>query len=392
MASRSRSRYQNPLVRGNRTSRHKTLGVELNHDDFGTLGNHYVYEVCSDTTMPRPYTVDHGLSIEKTVVRPTVISGVYDHGPTSAWEPEHYNTYRFHPFSANVNLWAFQPFNADRYKTLALANASPYRAQVNVPLFLFELRELPDMIRQLGRVLLSRQSASDVAGGYLAYSFGWAPLVNDILKFFDLTKALEDRKAYFRRLESGTHVRRSLGETQVRAERIVDTTLGTAVNSKTVMRLTGQLTETQKVWYTLNAKLRQPGRMSPKDVHNLSARVLHGWTLNPANLWDAIPWSWLIDYFLNIGDWLEAVNGLAAMDVTRINIMCTSKQVVQYTPHSVLPGLTVQPGFVYRTRKLRVPYSNAIPLLAAQPVLTDHMHAILGSLSTVKLLKAYGVK
>lgn len=381
-----------PLVQGSRKSRIDFLNLEIEHQDFGTLGNHYVYETSADTTMPKPYNVDHSLEIEKTVVRPTLINGTYDHGPGSLYGPERYTGYRFHPFSANVSLYAFQPFNSDRYKTLALAHASPYRAHVNVPLFLFELRELPSMLRQLGRVLLQRQTAQDVAGGYLAYSFGWAPLVSDILKFFDFSKKLEDRKAYFRRLEGGTHVSRSLGTTRVRDEQVMDTTLGTMVNSKTVMQLVGTLSETQKVWFTLNAKLKEPGRMSPSELHNLSARVLHGWSINPANLWDAIPWSWLIDYFVNVGDWLEAVNGVAAMDITRINIMCESKQIVKFSPLNVLPGLEVQPGFVYRTRKARYPYSNAIPLLTTQPVLTNHMQGILGSLSTVKLLKAYGVK
>jgi hypothetical protein len=248
------------------------------------------------------------------------------------------------------------------------------------------------MLRQLGRILAKRIRATDVAGGYLAYSFGWAPLVSDLMKLFDLTKAIEDRKAYFRRLERGTRVRRSLGTREVRVAQDLNTSITTMVNNKTALQLVGTLTESQKIWYTLNAKLRSPLRMSPSDLHSLSRNQVLGLRVNPADIWDAIPWSWLIDYFINIGDVLEATRAIVGLDVTRINIMCQSKIVIQYEAKNVLPGLIVQPGFVYRTKKARYPYSNAVPALTSTPFFTDHMAGILGSLVTVRALKARGVK
>lgn len=296
MAFRSRQRSSDPVIRGLRYTVHKTLGTRFEERDGGTAGAFYVYETCTDTTMPRPYTVDHSLAIEKTVARPTTINGRYDH-TSGAWGPEYYQNFRFHPLSANVSLHAFTAFSPDYYKTLALANASPYKSEVNLPLFLFELRELPSMLQQLGRVLKRQVRPTDVAGGYLAYSFGWAPLVNDLLSLFDLTKKIEERKAYFRRLERGTRLRRSLGTKQVRVTNVNSATLLTAVNSKTALKIVGELTETQKIWFTLNAKLRQPLLMSPSDLHSLSRRQVLGLRINPSDIWDAIPWSWLIDYF-----------------------------------------------------------------------------------------------
>ena len=389
---RTRSRYQDPLVRGTRSTRVEAFNLDIVHDDFGSVGNSYVYEVCTDATMPRPYTTDHPLSLEKTVVRPTILNGQIEADAGSFYGPERYQNYRFHPFSANVSLYEFAPFNPDYYKTMALANASPYRSYVNLPLFLFELRELPGMLQQLGRILQRKIRATDVAGGYLAYSFGWAPLVSDLKKLFDFTKKIEDRKAYFRRLESGTHVRRSLGTQTVQVSTPMKATLTRMVGSDPAIEVEAQLEETQKVWYTLNAKLRTPLSMSQSDLHSLSRNQVLGLRINPADIWDAIPWSWLIDYFVNIGDVLEASRAVIGMDITRINVMCLSKQVVVFQPKYVHTGLTCQPGFVYRTKKARYPFSNATPAVTTTPFFTDHMAAILGSLVTVRALKARGFK
>jgi hypothetical protein len=338
--------------------------------------------------MPRPYNVDHPLGIEKTIVRPAVVSGSYDHGP-AVYGIEAYNGYNFHPLSANVSLFAFTAFNPLAYKVKAMAAASPYRSKVSLPLFLFELRELPSMLQQLGRVLSRRYRASDVAGGYLAYSFGWAPLVKDLMSLFDLTKAIEDRKAYFRRLERGTRVRRNFGTQQVRTTSLYNTSLPAAVTLKSAIgKHVGRLEETHKVWATLNAKLKEPLNMSAADLHSLSRNQVLGLRFNPADFWEAIPWSWLIDYFLNIGDMLESSRAQVGLKISRINVMCTQKIVIRTESTGVYSGLTVEPGFVYRTRKSRYPYANSTNEFAFQPFFTGHMDAILSSLVTAKALKA----
>jgi hypothetical protein len=385
MGDRIRTRTSQPVTRGNRT----VQKIGLTNYDAGEVSNHYVFETISDTTMPRPYNVDHPLRIEKTVVRPTIITGAHDHGP-AVYGLETYNGFRFHPLSANVSLFAFSAFDPAKYKVKAMAAASPYRSKVSLPLFLFELRELPSMLQHLGRILSRRYRASDVAGGYLAYSFGWAPLVKDLMSLFDLTKAIEDRKAYFRRLESGTRVRRNFGTQQVRTTSLYNTSLPAAVTLKSAIgKHVGRLEETHKVWATLNAKLKEPLAMSAEDLHSLSRNQVLGLRFNPADFWEAIPWSWLIDYFMNIGDMLESSRAQVGLRITRINVMCTQKIVVRTESTSVLAGLQVQPGFVYRTSKLRFPYSNSSNEFAFHPFFTGHMDAILSSLVTVKALKAF---
>jgi hypothetical protein len=209
------------------------------------------------------------------------------------------------------------------------------------------------------------------------------------MSLFDLTKAIEDRKAYFRRLERGTKVRRNFGEQQLRTTTLYNTSMPALVTSKVaIAKHVGRLEETQKVWATLNAVLKNPLPMSAADLHSLSRNQVLGLRFNPADFWEAIPWSWLIDYFLNIGDMLEASRAQVGLKISRINVMCTQKIVIRTESTGVYSGLTVEPGFVYRTRKSRYPYANSTNEFAFQPFFTGHMDAILSSLVTARALKA----
>jgi hypothetical protein len=343
--------------------------------------------------MPRPYNVDHGLSITKVVHRPSLLNGRKFINPLYGyWELKNYRTF---PAGSGWPNIPWTAVNTSYYRTLALANVSPYRSQVNLPLFLLELRELPGMLQQLGRVLKKQVKATDVAGGYLAYSFGWAPLVSDLLSLFDMTKKIEDRKAYFRRLESGTRIRRQLGTVQVRnTPGFIKSTVGHigSTESSVVYRGSLNLVESQKLWFTANAKLRQPLAMSNADLHSLSRNQVLGLRVNPADLWDAVPWSWLIDYFTNIGDVLEAANGMISVSTTRMCLMCTSKIVVSVETVKLQEGYEISPGFVYATNKQRFPFSNPTPAVSSMPFFTNHMLGIVGSLAVVKALKASGVR
>lgn len=390
MAARTRSRVGGVSTPG--TYRYTALAPGgVYSDAFSSESISLWSEVCNDTTMPRPYNVDHGLSITKVVVKPTLING--KKYINALYGNFVCNNVRRYPAGYSWPTIPFTAPNTSYYRTLALANLSPYRSAVNLPLFLFELRELPSMIRQLGRVLKKQVRATDVAGGYLAYSFGWAPLVSDLLSLFDLSKKIEDRKAYFRKLESGTRVKRQLGTITVRnTPNFITDSAAHAGSSEAAVYYRGllKLEETQKWWFTANAKLRVPLNMSNADLHSLSRRQILGLRINPADLWDAIPWSWLIDYFTNIGDILEATRGMVSVSTTRMNLMCLSKVVVTQETVKIQDGLSVTPGFVYATKKQRFPYVNPTPSLASVPFFTAHMAGITGSLAVVKALKAAG--
>lgn len=382
MGDRSRSRY---TLTGAQGTYSYWIGPNGPYKRYGGAGYHSK-EVTTDVTEPYPYTTPHPFVSTKRMCSPLRINGTY----TSGTYKITYSSYN----PTNVSEWAYCPDldseNWGYWMTKALANLNPYRAVVNVPLFLFELREFPDMLRQLGRVLSRKTRASDVAGGYLSYSFGWAPLVSDLMKLLDLQKSIADRVRYFERLERGSMLRRDLFNGQLSSVDIGEYYLWPGGAEKHLTARKRQ-TESLHVWYTARAKLHKPmpGK-GARDYRSLSKETALGLTMNPANFWDAIPWTWLIDYFLNIGDYLEAQDAKAHVGVQNMSIMATRKKLISLTGLKTAPGLSATGGELTTLRKSRYVSANPSPRFSTVPFLSDHSMRIMASLSCSKALKRYG--
>jgi hypothetical protein len=82
--------------------------------------------------------------------------------------------------------------------------------EVSIPNFLYELREIGDLIPKLDDSL-----SKTVSGGYLTYSFGWKPLVGDLQKLGRLMTTVSNRLDYLKK----TYGR----ETRISFSRKIDT-------------------------------------------------------------------------------------------------------------------------------------------------------------------------
>jgi hypothetical protein len=146
-----------------------------------------------------------------------------------------------------------------------------------------------------------------------------------------------------------------------------------------------------RVWYSCTIKRRSPIPASklPPEL-DLLGNVL-GFHSTPKLLWDAIPWTWLIDYFANVGDFLEASNGLLRYDVRDMNVMVFQKLVDRVTSsHSSGGTLFFDGGDLVTISKQRSATPLPLPGLALRPLLTNKQKSILGALGTAKALRAFG--
>ena len=340
-------------------------------------------EICDDYTDPPPYP-DHPLDLTRYTVVPIRLSGqtpydwpwlyVYEN-----WNPLNRSSYVYCPSTTATPTTYLV--------TKGLANLNPNRPAVDIPLFLFELREFPRMLRDLGEVLSRRVHPSDVPNGYLAYSFGWAPMLSDLASLVDLTKKLNQRLAYLKKARNGgISVSRSLGRNESRASGGEYNLLPNGYGQYG-LRSTEVTTTTDKFWMTARMHITED-LPPPEEIPEFLLKNYLGLRLSPATLWNAIPWSWLIDYLLNIGDLMESTGGKLAWTTPKMCIMHRSEAVSRLENKRSELGLTWNGGDHMTTvTKRRSVHVNPTPNFAFRPFLTSGMVANVGALILARALK-----
>lgn len=196
-----------------------------------------------------------------------------------------------------------------------------------------------------------RSTAKKTGDEYLNLQFGWNPLMRDLQK---LAKAVMNSDDYLKQLHknSGKSVRRhyqfpqtSSVDTQSYANSVPDppqlanptfftTYSGTRVETTTT---------TVDSWFdgdfTYYFDLKGSSSWDAVSYAAKQARLLYGLKLTPDVVWNLMPWSWLIDWGVNMGDVLTNV-GLFSND-----------------------GLVMRYGYVMQHRKV----SNNIQLFGIRP-------------------------
>lgn len=342
-------------------------------------------EVTDDVTMAKPYVVDHPLTITRTRVDAMLrINGVVPYNPSTGsgscvftdFNPQNRALYQYAP--------ALPSFDATYWRTKALANINPYRPTWNVPLFLWELKDMPRMLKQAGDWLKLAGKKKPIHLGpdaILAWELGWSPLISDLLSLFDLAKDIDDRVAYLKALDKGTRIRRRLLPRTKTDTSWVPNGYQVTIPYRVCYQADVWNETFEEVWFTVNAVLQDtPLPNDDASLRTLSQDIVLGLKFEPYHVWDYIPWTWLIDYFSNVGDFMEAQNGLVHMKVTRMNLMATRSRSSKLIRTYIEGGLTSTPSVLSQTKKHRFVYANPHPGFAADPFLTGRQLAILGSL------------
>lgn len=346
------------------------------------------YVVNNDVTMPRPYTTPHPLTIIRRVADPLSISGMAENATFrveyNGYHVQNRSAYAYCPNSEETIPWV-------QLKTKAMALMNPSKPSVDLPVFIFELKDFPRMLQQLGRVLSGKARPSDVAGGYVAYSFGWAPLISDLGKLLKLSKLIDDRARQLKRLEDRRGLRKKLGKHGPSTRSQPDYSVSTAIiGGQPAYKASRQIIESGTYWATGKVNLLGKLPSGFDERRWLAARAALGLNLSAASLWEAMPWSWLIDYFSNVGDILDTQRGFIPISYKEICVMATIIVEDKLSGGETRPGLTVTGGTLKTTYKLRSVYIAPSPSIHFDSILTMHQTAILGSLASAKVLRSFG--
>lgn len=252
------------------------------------------------------------------------------------------------------------------------------RARPDAPLFsfansLYELREVPKMLKEKTIALLqamygpnprhwvrrrkarrrwyNRQARRSpdfmrrVSDDYLAIELGWIPLYSDIKNFIWAFNNLDRRlKDLLRNAGKPVRRKRDLREAQVTSRTISSVNHGTPWNPNIAQSFVTQCyansdattVETEdiydEIYFIGQFRYTLPKLVKTKQgIRALGYRMM-GIQLDPLTLWNALPWSWLADYFTNLGDTIDSLLPSTVAEGTRCDwAYVVRRKTVVYT-------------------------------------------------------------
>ncbi len=308
-----------------------------------------------------------------------------------------------------------------------LANTNPSVPSVSVPTFLVELRDLPGLIRNCGGDFLKRtfnQTRNSAMKGWmrrigenikqmlrdakwpddspitylkhaananLSWRWGIKPLIGDLRLLAKFASETHRRINELRNLRDGKTLRKrcSLGTFSV-----------TKPDEYKFLHSGGYGVEgwsrrvyTAKVWGSAEWKIlpdTELPKMDDGELKRFAQRLSLGITSHEAmaTLWETTPWSWLADWFGNVGDLIAATNNTVGCTWGRICVMRTMKGTnhVRVNEFAGSTWATLSGSWrLEQTRKERIPVYPVIPFpLPHLPVLNAGKWSILASLAALR--------
>lgn len=275
-------------------------------------------------------------------------------------------------------------------KALALSN--PSRPKVDLPVFVAELADLPRLVQLAGKSLLTKNGLSNVArmirsrrlgelvaDGNLNYQFGWAPLVDDLSKLAQFSQHVANKQRVIDKLKSGEGIKRKVTLSD-------STTVGgtaTILVESATHYVQGVYSDQHKDQiYAVVRWHAQPGSLSKLANPHLAWTSTLGLDITASTLWEMTPWSWMVDWFSDLGDILMSQRNTIPAKFTSGVIVIRRRMERNWTslqPHLWESGSRQENESI--VRKLITP--TIIPTFEF-PFLDARRLSILGSLSVLK--------
>jgi len=362
MTARSRS-YTNPTAKGRIVTNGALVAGGFN--TFGSTG------VCNDHVVEGD---NQPLWIDKLDIQGGRVN-VYNNA-SNYWD-----NYRVDYLDVPENLYHLGPKpDEDRtdsqYATNAAARSNPSRPFVDLPVAIFELPEITQLIRRGGRSVFARAGRHN-----LAYHYGIAPFVGDLAKLSQFEDQLTRRMLEIERIQERGVLKRTLR-------------VGEWRNTQTISRVmqSHQYFWTDNVTFDTHQVVKAHVRWIPTvdfslltfdEKLRLAMRSVLGLTIDRSSVWEALPWSWLIDWGYNVSEYFKATRNIMPVELADVSIMRETR--TKFTSNGVsFGGAGSQSGIdSERVTKTRV---NNVPVtpVAHLPILNGREVGILASLAVTR--------
>lgn len=252
--------------------------------------------------------------------------------------------------------------NANSYMSDGLSRMKPDLTEVSVPNFLWEIGQ----ISSLWRIWDARRSfLPNVAGAHLNLSFGWKPTIGDCLAMVSSVTSFQ------KKLHDWID---SVGKVVSKRVTIMSRTFNSS-GALVGVPFSGGTTNWRG---TLTGKVTAHIKYRPLPIKELIEvnRVLFGlldslgFELNPRILWEAVPFSFVVDWFIGIGKWLERLkidtlelpikledNFLQYKESVEVSSWVLDDSNFNYQHPIAYPGVTSHEEFFHRLPYLPEPGS-----------------------------------
>lgn len=261
-------------------------------------------------------------------------------------------------FGSNIGT-AYLGANAQGFMNDAAWRLKPDLTTVSIPNDLLDWSQIPDLIK----VWKSNLSiVKNVAGAHLNYKFGWKPTIGDLKDAIDGVRNLQ----------------RKLDDFRERCGTIIDdgyTNLRTTTTSKSGTYVPSA---TQSVAWTasLTQHVRSYVRYMPMYPYTLGITDTFirgmldtlGFELNPRIIWDKIPFTFIIDWFIGIGAWLERFK----LDTFELPIKYVDSYIQYKESRKYRSRYSIVSGGGFIMNSTAQPWETQVDFFQRMPLLPDY--------------------
>jgi hypothetical protein len=407
----TRTRTSSFAWHGGGTKYHKIAGTYVLNSTQAAYSP-YVRSICQDFTGKGS---DHPLDIQHIDLSGiTPLNGVHVSGDHEVgfhdWMPD-FNT------APPVPILPSGLPSASVVATATLARSNPSVPVVSMPNFIYELKDLPGMLHDIGRLKLLRHAnhkqfdavlatrANDpkaYANGFLSYRMGWSPLIGDLRKMLTFQDAINNRikdldvlfnqngglhRTVGKELLPGVSKKHPEGRPGSWTETLTSSgTLTIDSSTSASISVHRDLVTTRKMWGSVrwtNAWTLWP-RLCRAELEAKARDLVTGYNVTPKMIWDAVPWTWLIDWFGNFGDYLNATNNMLALTPSIPNVMLWERTTDSWT-RSDSNQDWCSGGYGTRVVEHKVRSQTTASLSAVMPIFSDDHFATLGALALQRM-------
>lgn len=259
--------------------------------------------------------------------------------------------------------------NKFRDANQAIASSHPGESPFSLPNFLFELKDVPRMLnhaknraRQLENAAKNARARSvydylrnpkNPAEDWLNYHFGWVPFIKDMQSIGGLSEWTSKRCS---QLDRQIRRVRDLGEESTSASR--STTFMTGVGA------TQYATLYRHKWVSSRWDVSSHATQAMRESKAIATAYALGLDFSISQLWDAMPWSWLVDWFVGVGDIIHTYSNRAGITFNSAVLMDHERwdSHIVPNPHATLQVSTCFSSVEFKRRDYANPSVPSVGL------------------------------